>query len=373
MVAAALAVGFSTLLAGAAPANAAVACSDGGKLLAGGVCELAFTTPGSATFNVDQSMSQLEVLLVGGGGAGSAYNGNGGGYGGGGGDVKLVGFDSSVSALDIEVGAADGGSSVSRDNDTYVADPGVGGKSGSGMSAWLDNFDFAAGGGAGASPTSAFDGGAGIVVSTLAKQGSPFIDDENCYGGGGAVSSELTQGFSTCGGGSATQGDPDGDVVAAAPNSGGGGGGGQVSAEDTFTGASGVVVVRWKVALPVTATFNINEHGVGIDPQGLVAGGSVTRPADPTAAGFTFAGWYTDSALTLAADFSVPISVDTTYYAAWNAVPATATSPATATLAATGISLNSAEVPLGAAALALGLGLMAVTAKRLRSTTRTPR
>ena len=365
MAAAALALGFSTLFAAAAPATAAVLCADGGTLLAGGVCELAFTATGAATFTPNSSMSQLEVLLVGGGSAGSAYSvgGGEGGYGGSGGEVLLQGFPDTSAPLDLVVGAAGFGTSVTQDTTNTYAAPALSWESGSHKPMWQAT-DFAAGGGAGASPVNAYDGGAGVVASSLATVGSPFISDSNCYGGGGAVYNVGHVGIATCGGGSVTQGIPAGNAVAPQANSGGGGGGGLMLPQQNLKGAAGVVVVRWKITVPITATFNLGSHGVQIDPQGIVSGGSATRPADPTADGFTFGGWFTDSALTTAADFTAPISADTTFYASWSAVMPAATG---STLAATGLGVSPVDVPLGAAALVVGLGLMAVASRRLRA------
>ena len=54
-----------------------------------------------------------------------------------------------------------------------------------------------------------------------------------------------------------------------------------------------------------------------MDFQTTVANGSITKPADPTREGYTFAGWYTDEACTEAYDFSVAVTADMTLYAKW--------------------------------------------------------
>lgn len=46
-------------------------------------------------------------------------------------------------------------------------------------------------------------------------------------------------------------------------------------------------------------------------------GERVTKPADPTYDGWTFAGWYTDKGLTCAYDFDTPVTADLTLYGGW--------------------------------------------------------
>ena len=66
-------------------------------------------------------------------------------------------------------------------------------------------------------------------------------------------------------------------------------------------------------------------HRVKFDAQGGSAtgdqtpasGSTVTKPADPTREGYTFAGWYTDAACTKAYDFSAAVTADMTLYAKW--------------------------------------------------------
>ena len=66
-------------------------------------------------------------------------------------------------------------------------------------------------------------------------------------------------------------------------------------------------------------------HRVKFDAQGGSAtgdqtpasGSTVTKPADPTRDGYTFAGWYTDEACTKAYDFSAAVTADMTLYAKW--------------------------------------------------------
>jgi uncharacterized repeat protein (TIGR02543 family) len=86
-------------------------------------------------------------------------------------------------------------------------------------------------------------------------------------------------------------------------------------------------------------TFDM--HGVGAAPDTEVVGKGLaaTRPDDPSASGYTFGGWYVDSACTEAYDFDTPVIGDLTLHAKWTAVipepqPQTGL-PASATAAAT--------------------------------------
>ena len=61
-------------------------------------------------------------------------------------------------------------------------------------------------------------------------------------------------------------------------------------------------------------------------------GETVAKPADPTCKGYTFLGWYSDTALTQAWDFSAPVTKDMTLWAKWEkdaTDPATTDDPAT--------------------------------------------
>lgn len=57
--------------------------------------------------------------------------------------------------------------------------------------------------------------------------------------------------------------------------------------------------------------------GSSVNGQTPASGSTVTKPADPTREGYTFAGWYTDEACTEAYDFSVAVTADMTLYAKW--------------------------------------------------------
>jgi uncharacterized repeat protein (TIGR02543 family) len=352
---------------GVAPAGAATldACGDG-VLVAPGVCEQTFSS-GSAAFTPTADMTKLEVLLVGAGGAGADQpvpNTNGYAAAGGGGEVKIVDFSGATAPLNLTV-AAPGVSGTVSDGTTNAAvangtdgSGASGGSSGSGF-AGASGFGntvapYGAGGGAAASPTTNANGGAGVVVNSLAPSGSLFSDDANCYGGGGAIGAPTVQGIPGCGGGGPA--DSTGTTLAAPlANSGGGGGGLNITQSPAArAGASGVVVIRWNGAT-AALTFDANGHGVAPAVQTVVAGTAAVRPADPTASGWEFKGWYTDAQLATLADFSALLTSSTTYYAAW--------APA---LAATGAAPDVAAFPIAIAILFAGAGLVAVTYRRKR-------
>lgn len=72
----------------------------------------------------------------------------------------------------------------------------------------------------------------------------------------------------------------------------------------------------FKLNAGVKVSFSAGD-GSKVDFQTTAANGSVTKPADPTREGYTFAGWYTDEACTEAYDFSVAVTADMTLYAKW--------------------------------------------------------
>ena len=63
--------------------------------------------------------------------------------------------------------------------------------------------------------------------------------------------------------------------------------------------------------------FNANGHGVMPDPQTITDGQTAARPADPSAPGYTFTGWFRDAKCTSAYNFSTPVREDLTLYAGW--------------------------------------------------------
>jgi uncharacterized repeat protein (TIGR02543 family) len=74
-----------------------------------------------------------------------------------------------------------------------------------------------------------------------------------------------------------------------------------------------------------TVTFVAN-GGSNVDPLTVASGDRVTRPANPTRSGYTFAGWYSNDELTSAWDFETgTVTANTTLYAKWAEVTYTVT------------------------------------------------
>jgi uncharacterized repeat protein (TIGR02543 family) len=360
--------GVSSLFLGAAPASAAPGepCLDG-VLIAPGVCELVLTS-GTATFTPAATMTQLEVLLVGAGGAGvdqAVANTNGYAAAGGGGEVTYVDFTGATDPIDLEVGQVDGPEASTADDGTISAfadngkvgivtgSGGTGGASGSGYVGGVGGL----GGGAGADADATDEnGGTGVVVADIVPDGSLFEDVTTCYGGGGAAGNDEVMGVADCGGGAPA------DATAATllppvANSGGGGGGvSTAQVAGASRGADGVVIVRW-IATPVTLTFDMLGHGTAPAAQEIVPGTAPTAPAaTPTADGYIFKGWFADAAFTTAADFSIPLTESTVYYAAWEKA-----------LAATGSTTAAAVMPIAVGALIAGAGLFVAASRRRRT------
>lgn len=358
-IAAVATAGASSLFMGVSPAQAAPIDGCGtATLIAPGVCELTYTA-GTAAFTPTAEMTQLEVLLVGAGGASanqSVPNTNGYAAAGGGSEVKIVDFTGATSDIDLVVGTSGTPSSADDGTTTEIAANGLnaadlgqnGGASGNGNAGASGGFgspSYGSGGGAGAVPANNADGGDGVVVDDIAPEGSLFSGNLDCYGGGGAIGAVDVEGVATCGGGYPA--DASGTVaVAPTPNSGGGAAGLTVPGVQSRTGADGVVVVRWSGA---TVTLNFSANGFGVAPasQTVVAGAAPTRPSDPTASGVMFTGWFTDAAATIPADFSVELTSSTTFYAGW--------APA---LAATGPADDAVLLPVGLFAFVAGVGLV---------------
>jgi len=87
-----------------------------------------------------------------------------------------------------------------------------------------------------------------------------------------------------------------------------------------------------------TVTFNMNGHGTQVPAQTVEEGNKAAKPADPSASGYTFDGWYADATFSAKFDFSSAINANTTVYAKWTEVkkdeptkPADPTNPANPT------------------------------------------
>lgn len=89
-------------------------------------------------------------------------------------------------------------------------------------------------------------------------------------------------------------------------------------AAKTGDGEYEATFVRKKIS-KYTLSFDLGGHGAAIDAININEGEAITAPADPTAEGWIFGGWYTDDAFTKSFDFSKGIKTDTTVYAKWTA------------------------------------------------------
>ena len=79
------------------------------------------------------------------------------------------------------------------------------------------------------------------------------------------------------------------------------------------------IYAGWK-QITCTVDFNAN-GGSAVASQTVTWGYRATKPADPTKAGYTFTGWYSDSALTQAYNFSnTLVKSNVTLYAGWKQV-----------------------------------------------------
>jgi hypothetical protein len=231
------ATGVLVALTPGVSAFASPVCSAGGTLLSSGVCELKFTQPGSHTFTPTSTITKIDALIVGAGGAGDQVVGNSA-YAGGGGDVKLVSLLTTGVAATIVVGAGSTGTDSSA-NDSSVTQAattttasgghsptnyssGTSGNGNGGYSNWgsfpvggANGYGLGYGGGAGAGALATSQiGGTGLVVNALAGAStSLFSDDTTCYGGGGSgggyannhdIQVSVLSGESVCGGGGVT-------------------------------------------------------------------------------------------------------------------------------------------------------------------------
>mgnify|MGYP004448311097 CR=1 FL=1 len=68
-----------------------------------------------------------------------------------------------------------------------------------------------------------------------------------------------------------------------------------------------------------TVTFHANGHGTAPDEQSVLSGNKAVKPADPTASGWVFKGWYKDADCTQAQeyDFDTPVEANLDLYAKW--------------------------------------------------------
>ena len=83
-----------------------------------------------------------------------------------------------------------------------------------------------------------------------------------------------------------------------------------------YVGTGGGLFTLDSIVNGYTVTFNSN-GGSAVAAQVVVSGGTALTPTAPNLTGSTFAGWYSDTALTTAFAFTTPITGNTTLYAKW--------------------------------------------------------
>ncbi len=75
---------------------------------------------------------------------------------------------------------------------------------------------------------------------------------------------------------------------------------------------------KYEVAEAYTVTFNANGHGTAPESQLIVKDQKATAPAEPTATGYTFGGWYKEAGCTNKWDFALDVvTAATPLYAKW--------------------------------------------------------
>lgn len=269
----------------------AVTVASGGTLsITGGYAYHEFLT--SSTFTVPSGMSitNAEVLIVGGGGSGgtgsSGVGANSNGAGGGGGGVQhLTSQSIAVGSHSIVIGQ--GGSGVGPSNNagndgnqsSAFSSVAGGGNNNSGLTGGASGTpqsnagggagSYAGGGGGGAGGAGSGggannkkSGGAGILKSNFTSWGAEAQSANNItasptpngyFAGGGQGAGAAGSGLRSSGGGGANDGNgSDSNAAinglnAGVPNTGGGGSGGYAENQYSGNGGSGIVIVRYAV------------------------------------------------------------------------------------------------------------------------------
>lgn len=126
---------------------------------------------------------------------------------------------------------------------------------------------------------------------------------------------------------------------------------GSASANFTVKAAQPAVVL-----VKYTVSFNMNGHSDQVAVQTIKEGEKATKPADPTASGYTFGGWYADAVFSTKFDFNSAINADTSVYAKWTKNSVT---PADPTVPKTG---DNSNMLLWAALLFVSSGALVGTA-----------
>ena len=103
----------------------------------------------------------------------------------------------------------------------------------------------------------------------------------------------------------------------------------QGNGDDAVVACPGGILVKVAASERKTVTF-VDRLGE-TTTQKVAVGSTVKKPADPTHAGYTFLGWFTDAPCKNAYSFSAPIENDLTLYAGWQekAAPITPVTPVT--------------------------------------------
>ena len=96
---------------------------------------------------------------------------------------------------------------------------------------------------------------------------------------------------------------------------------------DTAIAADTTIYAKWTAnsVTPTTpanytVTFNMNGHGTQVAAQTVKEGEKANKPADPSASGYTFDGWYADATFSAKFNFDSAITANTTVYAKWTEV-----------------------------------------------------
>ena len=85
----------------------------------------------------------------------------------------------------------------------------------------------------------------------------------------------------------------------------------------TYNTAKTSSKIYFKVPAQYTVTFNANGHGTAPSSQKVLHGAKAQEPTAPTAAGYTFGGWYKESGCTNKYDFNTAVTGNLTLYAKW--------------------------------------------------------
>lgn len=85
----------------------------------------------------------------------------------------------------------------------------------------------------------------------------------------------------------------------------------------TYNTAKSSSKIYFKVPAQYTVTFNANGHGTAPSSQKVLHGAKAQEPTAPTAAGYTFGGWYKESGCTNKYDFNTAVTGNLILYAKW--------------------------------------------------------